>query len=333
MVVRFKIFQAMMFRRAGEFDPSSRGVYSRASSFIVPTPSTLAGALASLYAFSYSKAEGWVEEYKMALDNPMFKGPFLKVNNLWYFDCSLEQLLISQHNLYEYIQNISEIMKARNSREIRKLNERKEELVKKIRSKNIFKMQERIGIGLKVRENDSKTVDEEKGKIYNAEYIEYGDFKNKNNVVEIYLDVINPGNLRVGRYYIRLGGEGRVVELTVDESKMSMIEELKISDYANTLYVASHLLYETGKSIKDAIEIEIGQNVEIYGNVDIVGVGYSLARERRKPIYQALVPGSVIFINEGKVNSREIYEKGLGIGKEIGYGTIIPVELKGNIMT
>jgi len=136
------------------------------------------------------------------------------------------------------------------------------------------------------------------------------------------------GNLRTGKYYIKLCGEGRVVELIVDESRISMIEELKIGDHANALYVASHLLYETGRNIKNAIENEIGRSVEIYGSVDIVGVGYSLARKRRKPIYQALTPGSVIFINEGSINSKEIYEKGLGIGKEIGYGTIIPVELK-----
>ena len=71
--------------------------------------------------------------------------------------------------------------------------------------------------------------------------------------------------------------------------------------------------------------LKVERSVEICGSIDIVGGG-GLARGRL--IYQALVPGSVIFIDEGRVNSREIYEKGSGIGKEIGYGTIIPVELK-----
>jgi CRISPR-associated protein Cmr3 len=319
----------MMFRKAGEFDPSSRGIHSRASSFVIPMPSTLVGALASLYAPSYNKAKSWIEEYKVALNNAVFKGPFLKISNVWYFDCSLERLLISQYSLYDYVQNVNKMVNAKSSKEIKELKKEREELIERIRKDNIFKIQERIGIGLKVRnpESDDKIIDDEKGKIYNAEYIEYIDFKNKDIIAEIYLDIINPGNVKVGKYYIKLGGEGKVAELVVEEFEMPIIEELKISGDANALYVASPLLYETGINIKDAIKDELKRDIKIYGSVDIIGTGYSLARKRRKPIYQALVPGSIIFV-KGEINSKEVYEKGLGVAKELGYGTVIPVLLR-----
>jgi CRISPR-associated protein Cmr3 len=332
MIAKFRIFQSMMFRKSGEFDPSSRGVYSKASSFIVPTPSTLVGALASLYISSYVKAQNWVDEYRVTLNNAIFKGPFLKIGNMLYFDCNLERLLIPQQYLYNYVQIVNEIINAKSSREIEDINEKKKKLIEKIKKEGcVFKMQERVGIGLKVREEGGKIVDEERGKIYNVEYIEYADFRNKDILVEIYLDVINSGNVNVGKHYIKLGGEGRIVKLSIEESKLSIFDDLKnqlkIADEANALYISSPLLCETGISIKDIIKNDVKQEVEIYGSIDIIGAGYSLARKRRKPIYQVLLPGSMIFI-KGRINSREIYNRGLGFAKELGYGTVIPVLLK-----
>jgi len=51
------------------------------------------------------------------------------------------------------------------------------------------------------------------------------------------------------------------------------------------------------------------------------------ANKKRKPIYQALIPGSLIFLSNEK-DGRELYRGGLGFAKEMGYGTVMPLYVK-----
>jgi CRISPR-associated protein Cmr3 len=330
MLAKFKLLQPMLFRSAGEFDPSSRGVYSRATSFILPTPSTIAGVLATIFGSNFNETGDWLCEYKNALGNLSLRGPFIKIikkdeqRQQTYLDFSFKGRLISYEFLKEYVTIVKKIIEEKNYRTKEKLLKYLSELMN---NKDKFfkpKKQERIGIGLKVRrENGDKVVDEGKGLIYSAEYVDY--MFDDNLIAEIYYDIVGIGNIKKGHYQIKLGGEGRISQLIVEDGDIGNI--IKIENEGDVLYVVSPMLYETGKDIKSMIKNEINKKVrEIYGKVDLFGAGFSLLNERRKPIYQALVPGSLIFLEEN-INGQDIYKKGLGYGKEIGYGTILAISV------
>jgi CRISPR-associated protein Cmr3 len=327
MLAKFKILGSMFFRGPGEFDPSSRGVYSMGRSFILPTPSTIAGVFATLFGSNFSPSQDWLSEYKNALRNVTIRGPFVRIiskgkeNSGIYLDFSFKNKLISYNALKEYANKIKRVI-AENNYAIKEkiLDELDEELKNKTVSP---KLQERIGVGLKVRKENIKVVDEDKGLIYSAQYVDYsfGDYL----MAEIYYEIIGNSNIKVGSYNAKLGGEGRVCRLIIEEGGIEKL--LKLDEKANVLYVASPILYDTGKDILEVIKNELSTEIEVYGKVTLLGAGYSLLNKKRKPIYQALIPGSLIFLSTEK-NGWELYRSGLGFAKEIGYGTVIPLNLK-----
>jgi len=326
MLAKFRILGSMFFRGPGEFDPSSRGVYSMGRSFILPTPSTIAGVFATLFGSNFSPSQDWLSEYRNTLGNITIRGPFVQIinkdkskNSDIYLDFSLRNKLISYNALEDYANKIKRIITENNYAVKEKiLDELDEELKNKAISP---KLQERIGIGLKVRKDNIKVVEE--SLIYSVQYVDYsfGDYL----MTEIYYEIIGDSNIKVGSYNAKLGGEGRVCQLIIEEDDIEKL--LKIDEKANVLYVASPVLYDTGKDILEIIKSELSTEIEIYGKVTLLGAGYSLLNKKRKPIYQALIPGSLIFLSTEK-NGRELYRSGLGFAKEIGYGTVIPLNLK-----
>ena len=319
----------MFFRGPGEFDPSSRGVYSMGRSFILPTPSTIAGVFATLFGSNFSPSQDWLSEYRNTLGNITIRGPFVQIinkdkskNSDIYLDFSLRNKLISYNALEDYANKIKRIITENNYAVKEKiLDELDEELKNKAISP---KLQERIGIGLKVRKDNIKVVEE--SLIYSVQYVDYsfGDYL----MTEIYYEIIGDSDIKVGSYNAKLGGEGRVCQLIIEEDDIEKL--LKIDEKANVLYVASPVLYDTGKDILEIIKSELSSEIEVYGKVTLLGAGYSLLNKKRKPIYQALIPGSLIFLSTEK-NGRELYRSGLGFAKEIGYGTVIPLYVKNSV--
>lgn len=254
----------MFFRGPGEFDPSSRGVYSMGKSFILPTPSTIAGALATLFGSNFSPSQDWISEYISVLGKIAIRGPIISIINKKktnssnvYLDFSLKNKLLSYDALNSYATKIKSIIE---EEDYAKKEKMLDELDEELKGKTISpKIQERIGIGLKMRKENIKVVDEDKGLIYSAQYIDYS--FGEHLLIEAYYEIIGESKVKTGSYHTRLGA------------------------------------------------------------------GYSLLNNKRKPIYQALVPGSLIFLGEEK-NGGELYRNGLGFAKEIGYGTVIPLYLK-----
>jgi len=329
MLVKFRILGSMFFRGPGEFDPSSRGVYSMGRSFILPTPSTIAGVFATLFGSNFSPSQDWLSEYRNTLGNITIRGPFVQIinkdkskNSDIYLDFSLRNKLISYNALEDYANKIKRIITENNYAVKEKiLDELDEELKNKAISP---KLQERIGIGLKVRKDNIKVVEE--SLIYSVQYVDYsfGDYL----ITEIYYEIIGDSDIKVGSYNAKLGGEGRVCHLIIEEDDIEKL--LKIDEKANVLYVTSPILYDTGKDILEIIKSELSSEIEVYGKVTLLGAGYSLLNKKRKPIYQALIPGSLIFLSTEK-NGRELYRSGLGFAKEIGYGTVIPLYVKNSV--
>jgi len=329
MLAKFRILGSMFFRGPGEFDPSSRGVYSMGRSFILPTPSTIAGVFATLFGSNFSPSQDWLSEYRNTLGNITIRGPFVQIinkdkskNSDIYLDFSLRNKLISYNALEDYANKIKRIITENNYAVKEKiLDELDEELKNKAISP---KLQERIGIGLKVRKDNIKVVEE--SLIYSVQYVDYsfGDYL----MTEIYYEIIGDSDIKVGSYNAKLGGEGRVCHLIIEEDDIEKL--LKIDEKANVLYVTSPILYDTGKDILEIIKSELSSEIEVYGKVTLLGAGYSLLNKKRKPIYQALIPGSLIFLSTEK-NGRELYRSGLGFAKEIGYGTVIPLYVKNSV--
>jgi len=91
-------------------------------------------------------------------------------------------------------------------------------------------------------------------------------------------------------------------------------------------YVRKELedLCKCDKSSRDCV-----RELRIYGKVSIIGSGYSLRFRKRKPLYNGLLPGSLIYAKVRKCSAtlEEVYSKGMGLLRHLGFGTIVPLIL------
>jgi CRISPR-associated protein Cmr3 len=310
----FRVLEPYLFRGPGEFDPSTRGVYSSAFSFLVPSPSTVAGALATTFGYVETGSMEWDEAYSAVL-GAKIRGPYLR-RGLLYVENRINEKFIRLDDVQKYCYLVKEQVYGG-----RKDTKKMEEILRSGFSPRKLMI---TGIGLMTRTDMRKIADEERGLIYTASFIDYfSDTKISNITIEF--DIIS-GKIRTGSYAVRLGGEGRASLLEISESEGYIC---RIPERADLLYVLSPVLYETGAEFIEQLKAELGKmgdvgSVKVFGKVDLLGAGYSEVKRRRKPIYQALLPGSVIILEKGVDGSR-IYEEGIGAGKELGFGSVIPV--------
>ncbi|MCC6019126.1 MAG: hypothetical protein LM601_08845 [Candidatus Verstraetearchaeota archaeon] len=315
----FRVLEPYLFRGSGEFDPSTRGVYSSAYSLLAPSPSSTAGAIATTFGYIDTSSAEWDYAYSIVLKGAKLRGPYLRRGSTYYVENRVNGIFLRLDDVSGYSnmkrkQLYGEMVEEREEREFIKRGFTPKKLT--------F-----TGIGLKARtEEMRKIADEERGLIYTVNFIDYlsgKDVKDVDIETTIEFDVISE-KMETGKYVVRLGGEGRT----------SLLEILKVDSYicriperTNILYVLSPILYETGIEFIKKLKEELWEagDIKIYGKIEILGAGYSEVRKKRKPIYQALVPGSVISL-ERSVEGRRIYEEGIGIGKELGFGSVIPVE-------
>ena len=312
----FRVLEPYLFRGPGEFDPSTRGVYSSAHSLLAPSPSTIAGAIATTFGYIDTSSAEWDYAYSMALKGAKFRGPYVRRGSIYYVENRINGVFLRLDDIPSYL----DMRRKQLCGEMEGgLKER--EFIKRgfIPQKLTF-----TGIGLKTRTKEMKKVaDEERGLIYTANFIDYLSGKDANIETTIEFDIISE-KMKNGKYVVRLGGEGRA----------SFLEILKVDSYicripekANLLYVLSPILYETGVEFVKKLKEELWEasDIKVYGKIEILGAGYSEIKKKRKPIYQALVPGSVISL-EKSLEGRKIYEEGIGVGKGLGFGSVIPVE-------
>jgi CRISPR-associated protein Cmr3 len=339
----------MMFRGPGEFDPSARGVQSYASSFDMPSPSTIAGAVATYILntnISNVKKFGipnWVEQCISVLgSDTIIRGPLILFEDEIMVEDRIGGCFLSLNEAKEKCEKIKKNLEYKVD-SLAKLDDIMS--FGKIETKSAHKSakHERIGVGLTTRSKSIKIADEDLGLLFNAVYTDYlhKDMKKPNELreaaIEIIIEVKN-AKITPNHKPIKLGGEGRIVLLS--SSKTAVISEKirktlwneKENHNGNlACYLATPALFKGGKTIdKQVSEWAEGLKSKltaIYGETDILGAGFSLYHQKRKPIYSSLKPGSVIFL-EGKFNLNELYWKpNFGEASELGYGTLIPIIL------
>jgi CRISPR-associated protein Cmr3 len=311
----FRVLEPYLFRGPGEFDPSTRGVYSFAHSLLAPSPSTIAGAIATTFGYIDTSYMEWDSAYSTVLRGAKLRGPYLRRGFTYYVENRVDGVFLMLDDIPRY----SDIKRKQLYGEMReKLKEG--EFIKRgfIPRKLTF-----TGIGLKTRTEEMKKVaDDVKGLIYTANFMDYISGRDANVETTIEFDIISE-KMEIGKHVVRLGGEGRLSLLEILEVDRYICE---IPEKANLLYVLSPILYETGIEFVGKLKEDLREagDIKVYGKIEILGAGYSEVRKKRKPIYQALIPGSIIVL-EKSVDGRRIYEEGIGIGRELGFGSVIPI--------
>jgi len=313
---KFRVLEQYLFRGPGEFDPSTRGVYSAASSTLLPSPATVAGSLATTRSYVDTEQLGWIDAYLHVLGRDIrIRGPYLRRESLLVED-RVHKVFLKMEDVENYCLIIKDLLE-------RDKREGAEKKLKELANSGFEpKRAQFVGVGLRTRKDLRKVADEEAGLIYLAEFIDY---ISDSNFATIELDLIS-SNVATGRYVVKFGGEGRISLLEVEKAESYAYQ---VPEKAKFLYTASPVLFKTGKGFVEQLKEEMSKigvkKIKIYGRIGLLGAGYSEVKGKRKPIYQALLPGSVIILDEKVGNTGRIYEEGIGIGREIGFGTVLPV--------
>ena len=342
--IRFKIFEPMMFRSSGEFSPEAKGPFTLAKSLPLPTPSTLAGAIASIFYEEgfLPSGESWYEEFESILglkNDYMLKGPYLIAKDekdtrmyVQYFDG-----LVDIDSLYQrsFIEILRKIM--RNSIDTFKELENYQKHLRKLSdylkdNKKKPKIQSKLGISL---DRSKSTIE---GLIYSTEMVDYSNFGKE---CFIAFDATSEISFtKLSGKVTKLGGEGRITQIEIGEPLLTKKIEGIIKGKKFVLYLISPAFFKTTSELKSwstesnymfpspfehlkqKIEKQSGVDVKtIFGKVSISSAGFKIDPEVKKPIYITLEPGSIIFAS-GSIPA-SISE----IAQKIGYGVVIPIPL------
>lgn len=349
--VCMKVFGPLLFRGPGEFSPTARGPQAMARSLTLPLPSTLAGCIATaLGGRPKDPTGGWevaVQE-ALGLGNGFLRGPYLLVDDESYvmappvLSDGGENLVIGIKNLLRVFEQFRDVFTAERE-EVRDVFKKYAKQVKRTES---------IGIGLKARK---KVADEERGLIYAVDFVDFtATFPGKE--VKLAMDVHGADLSDADGKAIRLGGEGRLTRIEVGKARLweevkKLLERLDKRVYLYTIspsLIQGHAV-EVGRvkdgtfvwpdpltPVRNLMSALTGGRVEVecvIGSLRLLGVGYDLAKNVRKPSYIASDSGCVMgCVMKNRVYAspsetiEDLYRKGLSTrGGNLGYGTFIPV--------
>ncbi|MEM2757055.1 MAG: type III-B CRISPR module-associated Cmr3 family protein [Sulfolobales archaeon] len=345
-LARVKFLEPLMLRGAGEFDPSSRGVYSYASSLYLPRPSTIVGSLIThLYPQSqvstFQSFEDLLDFYGKALDYLGIKAirgfhVYNGKNDKYCVPLVMDRkgsVLVDYDLVRSLNVNLLESLVGCTSSSqcsegiVEELKLFKEGLRWSVLEP---KVQERVGIALRTRLDVESSKMVREGYIYTAKYVSYVD-----PVLEIRFNIVL-NNSNVGGYptllgrdlAVKLGGEQRIAKIRV-EGRDKITEKLK------ELTTKEHEYY----LLTTPAPINPGDEKRLHGYIgrrDLIGLGYSLALKKRKPLYPVLLEGTIVKVRKIKPDEGTLHYgiyAILGLHEHheyrtlgrIGYGTVIPV--------
>ncbi len=353
----FRIMEPMMFRSASELSTTTRGPQTVALSRPLPSPSTIAGALATLILQAENRTPptgdpmGWYEEVIDILggkDSIILKGPYLMTNK-----DTIPYLMTNEYTIYvQYNNGLLPLGELKNLTSGKLFDA----------TKKLNNIAKRFDLGyvdlIGIRLSDMKKAigKDERGLLYSMRMVDYGRIGvqmkiNCNIMVEV-LKISNSLERALQEHkIIRLGGEGRLVEVSTNECQSVSESVANSRSDSMRLYVATPILFEASSSLisKEAESgmFFLGSNInkkmqscldevgikatsiKIAGRLGILG-GFSVARAFRKTVYAALQPGSIIEVSDLQLSKEEystIYSKGLGLFRDLGYGTVIPISI------
>jgi len=337
----------MMFRGPGEFDPSARGLQARAVSLMLPSPSTVAGTLSTVLLEkgmpTPAKKEEWTKKYLSILGSDMaIKCPLLLVGDELYVEDRVLGGLLPFENVRLKARLVLEVVshRVRDARDmvegLQLLEENIEGLKNKLSVKSAL-LSEKVGIGLETRNKEKMA---RVGLIYSESLVDYTEL---GYPIEILGDmsgrIPEKFNERPLKVSVRFGGEGRISLMEISEGT-KILNKIRGHIWNGkkrftgrlALYLVSPALFKSGSDLITHIvkwAKSMGLTfIYLYGETEILGGGYSLDVRRRKPLYIALKPGSIIFVKANNYDLVELYWSGVGeLATQIGYGTIIPTPL------
>ncbi|MFP3242227.1 hypothetical protein [Caldisphaera sp.] len=312
-----KPLKPFSFRWTGEFSPSTSGPMNKGISEPLPLPSTIAGFLYSInkkWGSSKNLENLKIDEDLKTLASGIW-GPLLydgmnyyahkypggliqlKMNNSLYID--KPQVNLEKNDVGEKLEALSE--------------------------KGVINVINRIGIGLMY---NSKTVKE--GLLYSQSLI-----KLKNG------GIIFKANSDVNEGFYTMGGEGSIIEL----KKCKECEEI-ISGKGDYGLVISPIILKPRENVTSIIDDFYELNIEGCGKLSdlrvnipvnannkekslkkyfrpqiklgLISLGFNITYNVIRPIYLAIMPGSII-------NCKEMGN--VGLFKEVGWGSILPIKI------
>jgi len=277
-----KPLKPVSFRWGGEFSPTLSGPMNKGVSEPLPLPSTIAG-----FIYSITHGGGKRED----LTELLLEKESVKVK-LW------GPLLYhkGKYHAHSYPGKLIEL----DNWEL-KLNEDRK--VKEIEAIDLLGVTNKIGIGIRF---DSKAVIEKL--LYTQQ------------LIKIEGGIIVEVEQEVKEGYYTMGGESSIVK----------VEPLEFTPPESGKYglVISPIILPP---IKEVISVDDLYDVEIMGcgklkevmieglpvKVGLIGLGFNIAYNVRRPIYPAILPGSVLNCN-----------KRGNVGEFTGWGSILPVKAK-----
>ena len=363
LAVKLRPLEPLMIRGPGEFDPSSKGVYTYASSLILPRPSTFIGMLFSaltpegqvpINCLSISNWKSLLEECYVKLLNALsieaIRGPFIVRNNGLFIPITLGKkiLLIDYYQLeyyllkgmdkygnvleqyFNHLFSESKTEKLHRFHAIMKLIERSIMLLEKGRYVIEPLLIDRTGIHLKSREyiESGKIVKE--GHMYTAKYIAY-----PLDIDIIFIMVLREGVDRIKALNgktIKFGGEKRVAKLTVVDKIDKLDMPYKLLSTEKFEYVV--LLSPAPLEYNEYSKIR----TSFIGIYSTVGLGFSIAKTRRKPVIPCLCEGGILRVDKNVKDKHDLLRYGLysllnitedyyrNIGR-LGFASIIPLNV------
>jgi CRISPR-associated protein Cmr3 len=324
-----------LFFRDGK--PFSWGEETWAEGIFPPYPSTLYGALRTLWFAANIKELKKAKAPDDPTKNIKINGIFIKRHRILYFPIPMDFVkkkknkenkifLLSFLKNYEFFTNLNVNFQFLSTTKVDEIETPsgllsfsvlKQYLLGKINKDEVaflsnekfYKVEPKIGIA---RNRVTHTVDSEEGKLYRVNMIRF------KRDVSLIIDVETNGINLPERGLKKLGGEGRGVFFKrIEEEKRKILkeeikEELKDKIHKSSrfkLYLLTPAIFENGYLPK---EIYGGLKLKLVGCIcgkPVCVGGFDVKHKKPKTMYRAVPAGSVYFFSLEKGEPEEVLEK------------------------